>query len=362
MVSRQKTHNTPMPCLRRGGCARTLSLGGTACVVLVLSCWPAVPALTQSRFVDDAGRAVTIPPRVTRVFAAGGPAEVLLHTLAPEMLVGRNRVPEGAAVEFFPPAFRQPLLIRRLPALNDPSSDAELRALKPDLYVDYGTVDKDYIAVVDAVQQRTGVAAVILDGPLGRIPGTYRRLGTVMGVKERGERLAAAAERLLDTHRNALKNRASSPRVYLACSNDLVLPCYSDERGGEVLEWLGGINVAGASASAPMRPLTIEEIGQLNPDLVIVHGAAEAAARLRAHPEWKAVPAVAQGRVYGWPGLPYSWGSRPPSVNRLAGLLWLAAVGSNRSPQAVSDDIRAFFEAFSQVKLTDTQLHTLLGP
>jgi hypothetical protein len=57
---------------------------------------------------------------------------------------------------------------------------------------------------------------------------------------------------------------ASPPRVYLACSSDVVIPCYSDERGGEALEWLGGINVAGSSASAPMRPLTIEEITKSN--------------------------------------------------------------------------------------------------
>jgi iron complex transport system substrate-binding protein len=330
-------------------------------VVLAFSAWPAVSALTQSRFVDDAGRAVTMQPRVTRVFAAAGPAEVLLHTLAPEMLVGRNRVPAGAALEFFPPAYRKPLLIRRLPELNDATGDAELRALQPDLYVDYGTVDKDYIAVVNAVQQRTGIPGIILDGALERIPETYRRLGTAMGVRERGEHLGASAQRILEKYRKSLSANGSAPRVYLACSGDVVVPCYSDERGGEVLAWLGGINVAGSSASAPMRPMTIAEIRTLDPDLLIVHGAAEGAARLRSNPEWKAVPAVAQGRVFGWPDLPYSWGSRPPSVNRLAGLIWLAAVASNRSPNAVSDDIRVFFEEFYHVRLTDTQLQTLLG-
>ena len=60
-------------------------------------------ANAQTRFVDDAKRDVQLPSRVGRVFAAGAPAEVLLYTLVPDMLAGRNRLPEGEAVEFFPP-------------------------------------------------------------------------------------------------------------------------------------------------------------------------------------------------------------------------------------------------------------------
>jgi hypothetical protein len=47
-------------------------------------------------------QAVNIVPGVAnRVFAAGAPAEVLLYTLAPDKLVGRNRVPEGEGSNSF---------------------------------------------------------------------------------------------------------------------------------------------------------------------------------------------------------------------------------------------------------------------
>ncbi len=126
-------------------------------LVLVALTSSATTALAQSVFVDDAQRTVTLPASVGRPFAAGAPAEVLLYTIAPEKLVGRNRIPEGDAVEFFPPAFRNPVFIRQLPEVDNPAADAELVALKPDLYVDYGTVHADYIAAVEAVQKRTGV-------------------------------------------------------------------------------------------------------------------------------------------------------------------------------------------------------------
>jgi iron complex transport system substrate-binding protein len=330
------------------------------CRVVVLIALLMANAVTQTRFVDDAKREVQLPPRIGRVFAAGAPAEALLYTLVPEMLVGRNRVPEGDAVEFFPPAYRSPVFIKQLPEVDNPAADAELIALKPDVYVDYGTVQEDYIASVDAVQRRTNVPGIILDGSLTRIPEQYRRLGAALGVRERGERKAAAAERIMTKYRGTL----SSPpiRVYLACSADGFVPCLEDDSAGEQLELLGGINVAGTRATAPRRPLTIEEIKAFAPQVIVMTGGQGTAARLRANPAWQSLGAVTNGRVFQYPGLPYSWGARPPSVNRLPGIVWLAYVVRGRTFDAQFDaDIRGIFSEFYHLELTDAQLRKLIG-
>lgn len=317
-------------------------------------------AIAQTKFVDDAKREVQLPTRVSKVFAAGAPAEVLLYTLVPDMLAGRNRLPEGDAVEFFPPQYRDPVFIRQLPEVDNPAYDAELLALKPDVYIDYGTVGDDYIASLNAVQQRTRVPGVILDGALARIPDTYRRLGTALGVTARGEQLAAAADHILSKYRGALA--VKTPRVYLACSNDGFVPCLEDDSSGEQLRWLGGVNVAGTRATAPRRPRTIDEIRAFAPHAIVVTGGGDAAARLRANPVWQPVEAVAAGRVYQYPGLPYSWGARPPSVNRLPGVIWLAYVLQERAFGAeFATDLRAFFRDFYHLELTDSQLQKLVG-
>ena len=324
-----------------------------------IACLPAAASL-QSGFVDDAGRNVALPAQVTRVFAAGAPAEVLLYTLVPDLLVGRNRVPAGDASEFFPPQYRNPTLIRQLPEVDNPAADTELLALKPDVYVDYGTVQDDYVAAVAAVQRRTKVPGIILDGALSRIPEIYRRLGPALGVPARGERLAAAAERLLTKYRNALGSSATPVRVYLACSNDGYVPCLQDDAAGEQLQWLGGVNVAGRRATAPRRPRTIDEIKAMAPDVIVVPGGA---ARLRSDPAWQAISAVAAGRVYEWPSLPYGWAARPPSVNRLPGVAWLAYVAQGRKFDAGFEaDVRSFFQDFYHLELTATQVQRLLGP
>jgi iron complex transport system substrate-binding protein len=327
-------------------------------VAIAITCVPGAASL-QSGFADDAGRTVALPARVTRVFAAGAPAEVLLYTLVPDLLVGRNRVPAGDALQFFPVQYRNPTLIRQLPEVDNPAADAELVALKPDVYVDYGTVQDDYVAAVEAVQRRTGVPGIILNGALPRIPETYRRVGTALGVPARGERLAAAAERLLMKYRGVLGSSPTPVRVYLACSNDGFVPCLQDDAAGEQLQWLGGTNVAGSRATAPRRPRTLEEIKAMTPQVIVVPGGA---ARFRSDPAWQTIPAVAAGRVYEWPSLPYGWGARPPSVNRLPGVAWLAYVGQGRTFDADFEaDLRSFFQDFYHLELTGAQLQKLLG-
>ncbi len=324
-----------------------------------LACWVAT-ALAQSAFLDDAKRSVRLPSAVGRVFAAGAPAEVLLYTLAPEKLVGRNRLPEGDALEFFPPAFRAPVFIRQLPEIDNPAADAELVALQPDVYVDYGTVTEDYIASVDAVQKRTAVPGLILGGELSHIPAVYRRLGAALGVAARGNRLGDAAQRLLAKYRGALSGGAPV-RVYLACSTDGFQPCLADQSAGEPLSWLGGVNVAGTRESAPRRPLSVEEVKALSPHVIVINGPPGVAARLRANAAWQSIEAVSAGRVYQWPDLPYSWGARPPSVNRLPGLAWLAYVAAGRPfDEAFASDIRGFYRDFYHLDLTDAQLQRLL--
>ncbi|MGE3843395.1 MAG: ABC transporter substrate-binding protein [Vicinamibacterales bacterium] len=328
-------------------------------VVCVALCLASQVAIAQTTFVDSANRSVVLPARVDRVFAAGFPAEVLLYTLVPEKLAGRNHLPEPDARPFFPEAYRDPVAITQLPDLPDGSRDAQLLALKPDLYIDYGTVHEDYVASVSSLQQRTGIPAIILDGALGNIPSTFRRLGAAIGVRDRGERLAARAEGLLAKYRGALARGRRPVRVYLACSQDGTIPCAADDTASEQLSWLGAVNVAGTSASRPGGPMTVDAIRALEPDVILVGGPA-AASRLLADPQWRSVGAVAASKVYSLPALPYNWGGRPPSVNRLPGLTWLAYRLADRPFDAAFDaDVQSFFQDFYHVELSEAQLRRL---
>ena len=335
---------------RRRRDARALTLVLALCPIFVQV------ASAQTSFTDDARRKVTLPAHPARVFAAGAPAEVLLYTLVPDMLVGRNHMPAAAALEFMPPQLRSPKPIKKLPDRDDPRYDDELLALKPDVYVDYGTVDEDYVAALEAISGRTKVPALILDGALTNIPTVYRRLGTALGVPERGERAAAEAQRILD------KYRGTAPvRVYLSCSRDGLVPCVQGHAFGEAAELLGAVNTAGTTATAPKRPLTVQEVRLSKPDVVIV--ASQLAVDItRQDPAWQEVGAVASGRIYSPPDLPFSWGPRPPSVNRLLGVIWMAYVLRAKAfDDAFFADVSSAFETFYHFTPSREQLERLVA-
>ena len=321
---------------------------------------PAHAQSARTEFRDDAGRTVTVATPARRVFAAGAPAEVLLYVLAPKLLVGRNHAPSEAALPFMPPELKNPVAIQNLPNADDDKFDGELRALKPELYVDYGTVADDYVESLTHVQARTGVPGIILDGDLAKIPNVFRRLGPLLGETQAAERLAAETERVLGRYHNALASGGKPPRVYLACSQNGLVPCLSGTSNGEAADWLGANIVAGTAATAPRRPATFAEIEAWHPD-VIIAPSADARDKWLKDADWGRLEAVRAKRVHAPPNLPFAWGSRPPSVNRMLGLVWLAYVLPGKDfDAAFYADIRALFATYYHVDVTDAQIRGLV--
>jgi iron complex transport system substrate-binding protein len=150
-------------------------------------------------------------------------------------------------------------------------------------------------------------------------------------------------------------------RVYLACSRDGLVPCAQGQSFGEVAELLGAVNTAGTTETVPHRPLTVQEVRLSKPDVVI------AASQLsvditRQDPAWQEVGAVASGRIYSPPDLPFSWGPRPPSVNRLFGVIWMAYVlRAQPFDDAFFADVRSAFETFYHFTPSREQLERLVA-
>lgn len=311
-------------------------------------------------FVDDAGRSVVIPAVVTRVLAAGAPAEVLLYTLAPDKLAARNHAPSDAAKALMPERYRHPAILDQLPSRRNDAADRAFLAFQPDLYVDYGSLDEGYVASLNIVQARTKVPTVLLDGRLERIPETYRRLGQLIGEQRRGDQLGNAATRLLSRYHDKLLGAGrAAPRIYVACAADPLVACTREDAGSEVIRWLGAVNVADDAARD--RRVTTAELLRWSPDLIVLSNPTALAA-LRGDAELAGLPALRDGRIVIWPDAPFSWGAQPPSINRLAGMVWLAGtLGDVQSSRASISDLRRFYKTFYHHAVSAKDIAVLSG-
>ncbi|MDP4182796.1 MAG: ABC transporter substrate-binding protein [Bacillota bacterium] len=130
---------------------------------------------------------------------------------------------------------------------------------------------------------------------------------------------------------------------------------------------VGGINVA----DVPMQKgfgrssVSLEQLLKWNPEVIIVGYDKDAQAGffndIYKTPEWKNIKAVKEKKVYSIPNKPFDWFDRPPSVNRIIGVKWLANL---LYPQYINLDIttevKDFYEKFYHKKLTDQEAKALL--
>ena len=97
----------------------------------------------------------------------------------------------------------------------------------------------------------------------------------------------------------------------------------------------------------------LEQVLAWNPDTIVTWDRRFYAA-VAADPAWAGVAAVRARARSPQPGLPFGWIDRPPSLNRLIGLRWLAGVFY---PDLVRQDLRAetreFYRLFYQVELDE---------
>jgi iron complex transport system substrate-binding protein len=308
------------------------------------------PAAAERLVTDSAGRKVAVPDRIERVFAAGPPASVLLYVLAPDRMVGWQRAPRPEDLPYLAP---------------DTVNLEVLLQTEPDLIVDFGSVRDTYISLAERVQAQTGIPYVLIDVRFESTAAAVRLLGEMLGVEERAERIAAYVDSTLAEIDAALAQvpQGERPRVYLARGPDGLETGLRGSINTEIIERVGGVNVAGdpTGARRGIAEVPIEQVVTWNPGTVITWDPNFYEAVWQDF-YWQGIDAVRTGRVYLSPTAPFGWIDRPPSLNRMIGLKWLAGLFyPEQAPQDLPTVTRDFYKLFYHVDLDDQALERLLA-
>lgn len=320
---------------------------------------------TAATVTDSSGRTVEVPARIDRLYASGPPASVLVYALAPETLIGWPRALRKSELPYIAQPYRDLPEVGRLTGRGGTANLEVVIREKPDLIVDFGSLRGTYISLADSVQEQTGIPYILIDGRFEATPAAFRLLGKVLGREERAEQQARYAEELFAALDEKLKGVPVDrrPRVYLARRADGLESGAVGSINTEILERAGGRNVVGeVPGRRGLVQMTMEQILLANPD-VIVTWDRNFYDSVWSDPLWTRVSAVKNKRVYLSPVLPFGWIDRPPSINRLIGLKWMAhLLHPDLFPLDLAEETRKFYELFYHVKLSDAQLEALIGP
>ena len=328
-----------------------------------LSATLAAPRIGRAATVTDAsGRAIAIPDKVERIFAAGPPASIVLFTLAPDLLVGWTRSHRPEECEFLGAGACTKPEVGRLTGRGNTTNLEVLLKFKPDLILDVGTINDTYTSLATRVQEQTGIPYVLLDGRFDAIVPVYRKLGELTHRQAAAEEFAKYAETTMATIKGRIANipEDKRPRVYYGRGPRGLETGLGGSINVETIEFLGARNVA-AERKGGMATVSAEQVLLWNPD-VIVTIEPEFAASVRKDPVWASVKAVQSGRVHLSPKLPFGWVDFPPSVNRLVGLWWLAKVFyPEQFPEDLRPLTRDFYTRFFHMTPTDAQIDKVLA-
>jgi iron complex transport system substrate-binding protein len=332
--------------------------------ILMAVCICLAPALVSARTItDSAGRSVEIPDTIGKVFAAGPPASILLYMLAPETMTGWPNPPNLEERPFIAPQYRDLPVLGRLTGRGGTANLEVVLKVQPDFILDFGSIRDTYISLANNVQEQTKIPYVLIDGRFEATPAALRLLGDILGLKTRGELLAKYVEDTFAELDAALKAIPSEqrPRVYLARGPDGLETGVVGSINTEIIERAGGRNVAQAAGQSGLVRASMEQVIVANPDIILTWDRTFFA-RVREDPLWADVKAVRESRVYLAPTAPFGWIDRPPSLNRVMGLKWLAGLFyPTLRQQDLHETAREFYRLFYHVDPTDAELDSLIA-
>ncbi|QFT61310.1 iron ABC transporter substrate-binding protein [Roseivivax sp. THAF30] len=322
----------------------------------------AAPASART-VTDSAGRTVEIPDEIETVFAAGPPASVLVYVVAPETLTGWPRALRPEERDYIAEPYRDLPETGRLTGRGGEANLERVLEIAPDLILDFGSVRDTYVDLADRVQEQTGIPYILIDGRFENTPEALRLLGDVLGKPERGELLAQDAEATFARIDAILAEVPADarPRTYLARGPDGLETGMKGSINTEIIERAGGANVADdGGRTQGLVQVSPEQVIVADPEMIVTWDPTFYE-RVWSDPLWAGVGAVRSGEVYLSPTAPFGWIDRPPSLNRMMGLKWMARLFyPDRWEGSLRDETAEFYETWYQVDLGDAELDRLL--
>jgi iron complex transport system substrate-binding protein len=336
------------------------------CIIALLLSAMIAGQVVAREVTDMAGRSVTIPDHITRVFGSSPPVNVLLHVVAPQTMVGLSFKITDPAKKFYSPHLQSLPVLGGAFGFGKSMNPETVMAIKPDLALSWQHPLLERSKSEKAFA-RIGVPVVFLKlDTLADWAAAFRFTGALLDRQDETEPKAQyiddALAKLID--RLASVPEASRPRVYYAEGADgLATDCHRSLHA-EAIELAGGYNVYRCESKdhKGREPISIEQVLAFDPDIIVVQDPT-AIRTLHADSRWQGVRAVRNNHIHAVPRWPYNWLDRPPSFMRALGAQWLANLFyPERFPLDLKKETRTFYQLFFGVSLSDAEVDELLNP
>jgi iron complex transport system substrate-binding protein len=316
---------------------------------------------------DMIGRSVTIPTEINSILGTAPPTSEAVYIIKPDDLVGINFDLKNSS--YVPEKYKS------LPNVGGQQMGSGInfeafQAMKPDIVLyGYDPSMGGSTEDIDNIQTKLNPIPVVAcaDSTNASNYGPeIEFLGTLLGAEDQAKSLDTFYDDVYQKVTSTVSTISDDKKkkVYYAEGPDGLKTDPDSSRHAQLISLCGGVNVANVNqgSSGGMAPVSLEQVVSWNPE-VIVAGDSKFYKSVLTDPNWKDIKAVQDKQVYLIPNQPFGWIDRPPGVNRIIGIPWLAKV---LYPDKFSDIdlkslVKEFYSKYYHYDLTDTEVNTIIS-
>jgi iron complex transport system substrate-binding protein len=315
-------------------------------------------------FIDDLGREVQLPAQIDRMAPSGHTAQQVLLTIAPEKLVGLSKELNDEQLKIFGEKFATYEVFGAVLGASDDLNREAIAAADPQVIIDTGEAKSNAAEELDALQDQVGIPVVFIEAKLSDYGSAYEKLGTLLGVEERGKKLAEYCTNAYSEVTTVMDSIAEEDRVKMAYllgdkgTNAIAQGSFQ----GSVVDLVATnvVVVDDVSSKGSGNEISLEQLAVWDPELIVFQEdsvydtVAEDAA-------WSSLTAIKNGNYYEVPNDPWCWLNNPPTVNQIMGLQWLPRLlYADKFDTSIEDVTRSYYSTMYSYELSDEELTELV--
>ena len=305
-------------------------------------------------FIDDSGRKVQIPGKITKVVASGHVAQIILYALAPDIIIASAGKGTDDEKKYLPKKHLNMPVVGSFFGQKDLNYE-ERAKLSPQLIIDVGEAKPSMKSDLKNIEEKTGIPAVHIDAEFNTMDKAFTRAGELTGRKKQAGKLAAYCKDAYEQAAKTLKKTGKKKRVIYCTQEDGLSVLAKDSYHSQIVDMMGD-NVAvlkNPSSKGTGDEVNIEQIMKWDPE-IIIFGPGSYYEKAGKDPSWKTLSAVKANRYYEVPREPYNWMDTPPSSNRILGLLWITELlYPDEADFHMKEKVKEYFDLFYHYDLSE---------
>ena len=316
--------------------------------------------------LDMVGREVKIPEHVQKVFSASPAMTILLYSLAPETMLGVNyRFFEVEKKFMINDVAQLPVLGSFFSSGNQANLEKVL-ALSPDIVFMWDIMQKNGAYFERALEKFDIPVAYIAQNTIPQMLDALKTMGVFLKKEERAKKLITYAQDNLDRVKESVNSLNNIPRkkVYLAQGKDGLMTECNGNMQSQIILLVGGRNVHKCEdikeGTSRKSKITLETLYKYDPDVIFIWDKSffDSIKKLST---WRNLRAFKNNQIFFSPISPFNWLSRPPSIMRFLGSVWMHnKLYPEHFKINIKDEVRNFYELFLHLELTNEQINTLI--